>query len=216
MNAPVSISDILNAEIQLIEGVNFELLYFHPYNSVMAFTEDLRTFLKSEIGSTLISFINTTDENNPDHHDHHRILTGDDLRPMHDEARRIIDDAVVSDVPLLASPGQIGLASLMVANETLLEAKQSQASIQFHKYIQHRFASDRKDHDIVNLLTQIDHVCSMLRLLKDGKFGCGNHAEDLEELKKIHKKLKACRAWGGGPSIEGGKKKKRKRDEPRG
>jgi cyclin H len=222
MNAAVSISEILNAEMHLIEGVNFELLYFHPYNSIMAFTEDLRTFLKSEVGSTLVSFMKTEDDP-----DSHRILTGDDLRPMHDEARRIIDDAVVSDIPLLASPGQIGLCSLIVAGEALIQGtvmrqgdldsepqKQPQVPrINFHEYIKHRFSTDHKDQDIDKILVQIDQVCSMLCALKEGNFGCGN--PPIEELKKIHKKLKACHAWGGGPSMEGRKKKKRKREDPR-
>jgi hypothetical protein len=219
MNAPISISEILTAEIHLIEGVNFELLYFHPYNAVMAFTEDLRTFLKSDIGCKLVSF-GSNDDAPKD-----RLLAGEDLRPIHDEARRIVDDAVISDIPFLASPGQIGLSSLIVANEYMIEGKliwegDSSTELQrqrhvpcinFHEYIKCRFSRDHKQMDLDTVLAQVDAVCNMIRQLKDGKFGCGNHVEDFEDLKKIHKKLKSCRAWGGGPHIDE-KKKKRKRE----
>ena len=50
MNAAVMMSDILNAEIRLIKGIDFDLLVFSPYKTVLAYTEDLRTFLKSDKG----------------------------------------------------------------------------------------------------------------------------------------------------------------------
>ena len=36
----------------------------------------------------------------------------------------------------------------------------------------------------------------MLKELREGKHGCGNHNIDMTEIKKIHKKLKKCRGWG--------------------
>ena len=47
----------------------------------------------------------------------------------------------------------------------------------------------------------------MLRQLKNGDYGCGNHKVDLAKLKAINKKLKKCRVWG----IKE-KKSKKKRD----
>jgi cyclin H len=98
MNAPVPLSDIIPAEISLLEGVNFELLCFHPYKAVLALTEDLRTYLKSEKGRLLVHFANGSD----------RLIVGQDLKPMHDAAQDIINDVIVSDIPLLYTPGQIG------------------------------------------------------------------------------------------------------------
>jgi len=51
MQAPVTIQEILNAEVSLIDGLDFDLMCFHPYKAVLAFTEDLRTYLKSDKGN---------------------------------------------------------------------------------------------------------------------------------------------------------------------
>eukprot|EP00804_Cyclotella_cryptica_P005094 CCRYP_011555-RB/>CCRYP_011555-RB protein AED:0.35 eAED:0.35 QI:0/0/0/1/0/0/2/0/217 len=48
MNAPVGMDDILKAEVQLLKGCDFDLLMFHPYKTVLACTEDLRVYLKSD------------------------------------------------------------------------------------------------------------------------------------------------------------------------
>ncbi len=39
--------DILDAEVQLVRGVDLELLMFLPYKTVMLYMENLRTFLKT-------------------------------------------------------------------------------------------------------------------------------------------------------------------------
>jgi cyclin H len=49
--------------------------------------------------------------------------------------------------------------------------------------------------DVEAMLDTLRTICKMLRELKVGKWGCGNHS-DLGALKSIHKKLKKVRAWG--------------------
>ena len=131
MNAPVPVRDILDAEVRLVRGIDFELLVFSPYKTVLSYTEDLRTFLKTERGARLVTF---PDDGRDDgggrghghrrgHHHHQggrggRVeLAGEDLRPMHDAAMKICDDVIVSDLPLMFAPGEVGLAALMIANE---------------------------------------------------------------------------------------------------
>lgn len=148
--------------------------------------------------------------------DKNRPIVGEDLRPMHDGARRIVGDACVSDVMLLASPGQIGLAAMMVANEELQLQQPQQPSniepvvpdIDLLGYAASRF-DDRGENDRVELRSRITDVCDMLRALRDGKYGCGNHGIDMLKLKAVHKKLKKCRGGAEGKS----KKKKRKRKD---
>mmetsp|Transcript_22554 Transcript_22554/g.46799 ORF Transcript_22554/g.46799 Transcript_22554/m.46799 type:complete len:232 (+) Transcript_22554:124-819(+) len=183
----------------------------------LAYTEDLRTYLKTDKGSKLATFSGHED----------RPVVGEDLRPMHDEARKIVDDACVSDVILLAPPGQIGLAAMMVANDDLqlLQQKQLQQpsngedggemqpkrptapKIDLLGYVASRF-DDREDEDHNGLRSRINDVCDMLRALRQGKYGCGNHGIDMVKLKAVHKKLKKCR--GGAESKSKKKKKKRK------
>mmetsp|Transcript_4739 Transcript_4739/g.6859 ORF Transcript_4739/g.6859 Transcript_4739/m.6859 type:complete len:371 (+) Transcript_4739:32-1144(+) len=189
MNASVCQSDILKAEYILLGGINCDLLCFHPYKAVLAFTEDLRTFLKGDKGRELASFSNGED----------RPIIGQDLSPMHSSARSLVDDVMVSDIPFLYSPGQIGLAALMVSNEQI--NKPDVPKIDLLGYIENRFEGKDKAH----VKDRVTKLSKILMELKEGKFGCGNHQVDLQKLKIVHKKLKKCRGVGK-------KKKKRKTD----
>lgn len=186
MNTSVCQSDILRAEYILLGGINCDLLCFHPYKAVLAFTEDLRTFLKGDKGRELASFPNGED----------RPIIGQDLSPMHSAARALVDDVMVSDIPFLYSPGQIGLAALMVSNEEI--NKPEVPKIDLLGYIEYRF----DDKDKAHVKDRVTKLSKILMELKEGKFGCGNHKVDLQKLKIVHKKLKKCR---------GGEKKKKKR-----
>lgn len=187
MNSPVTPAEILRTEYTLLGGMNCDLLCFHPYKAVLAFTEDLRTFLKTSKGRILVRFMNGED----------RPIVGQDLSPMHNAARALVDDAIVSDIPLLYSPGQIGLAALMVASDQIDSPEVP--NINILGYLEHRF--EKKDHETVKV--QVTNLAAMLTELKDGKYGCGNHKVDLQTLKGVHKKLKKCR-------VGDRKKKKRK------
>mmetsp|Transcript_5796 Transcript_5796/g.16248 ORF Transcript_5796/g.16248 Transcript_5796/m.16248 type:complete len:91 (+) Transcript_5796:842-1114(+) len=54
MQAPVPQQEIITAELSLLQGVDYDLLCFHPCKAVLALTEDLKTFFKSEKGQTLV------------------------------------------------------------------------------------------------------------------------------------------------------------------
>ena len=226
MQAPVLQKDIIEAEVSLIAGLNFELLCFHPYKTVLAYTEDLRTYLKTDRGRKLATFPAEDGAAAAE-----RPIVGEDLRPMHDEARKIVDDAVVSDIGLLASPGQIGLAAMIVANDELLarrgveggsggrdvagEGGEQQTTqlldvpdVDLLRYVEKRF-DDRGVKDCERLMERIGEVRALLPALREGAYGCGNHGIDMLKLKAVHKRLKKCRVWG--PSEEKKKKKKKKR-----
>ena len=219
MQAPVTQTEIIDAEIALVSGVHFELLCFHSYKTVLAYTEDLRTYLKTDQGKVLATFPPGNNEDRP--------VVGEDLRPMHDEARGVVDDACVSDVILLASPGQIGLAAMVVANKDLQaeqekrkqaktggagEEEESQRSIvpniDLLGYLDSRFADQGDEKTRQEVRSQISETCDMLQGLREGKYGCGNHGIDMVKLKEVHKKWKKCR--GGAEKTKKKKKKKRK------
>ena len=223
MNAPVPIDDILDAEMRLIEGIDFDLLVFSPYKTVLTLTEDLRKFLKSEKGRELITFSGEDSDR--------RQLVGEDLRPMHDAAMKICDDAIVSDIPLLFAPGEVGLAALMIANEYVStdaassggdgntdgEGNSHSPQIDIMGYTQARFHDTNEsevkvDEAAIDAAThRVSKLGQMIRELKEGKHGCGNYNVDMDPLKGINKKLKKCRAWGQSDKKEGKSKKKKKR-----
>jgi len=231
MNAHVPVNEILEAEVKLLKGVDFDLLMFHPYKMVLSYTEDLRTYLKSEKGRGLVTQAGNTGGSNGNGEGDGGVVVvaGEDLRPMHDGARRIVDDAIVSDIPLMYGPGEVGLAALMVANEESCAAPAGDGGdgsnssapkspeIDMVGYIRSRFLDSNESEVKVDVemmgavIARVTRLCQFLRELKEGKHGCGNHHVDMERLKGVHKKLKKCRAWGPIPAEKEGKKKKKKR-----
>ncbi len=228
MDAPVPLDEILDAEINLIEGIDFDLLVFSPYKMVLSYTEDLRTFLKTGRGMRLITF---PDQDGVDVR--RRQLVGEDLRPILDVAMKICDDVIVSDIPLIFAPGEVGLAALMIANEYVSANSQDEEStnadgidkgersqcprIDIMGYVQSRFHANESEVKVD--VAAIDAVArrvaklgELIRELKEGKLGCGTYGLNLEKLKGINKKLKKCRAWGVSDKKSGTRKKKRKLD----
>lgn len=82
-----------------------------------ACTEDLRSYLKSERGQYLVLMEDNGEDD--ESKSKKRLIAGEDLRPMHDAAMKICDDVIVSDIPLMYGPGEVGLAALMIADEDL-------------------------------------------------------------------------------------------------
>mmetsp|Transcript_16909 Transcript_16909/g.27659 ORF Transcript_16909/g.27659 Transcript_16909/m.27659 type:complete len:435 (+) Transcript_16909:98-1402(+) len=217
MNAPVPLTDILDAEIRLVKGIDFDLLVFSPYKTILPIVEDLRTFLKSERGKGLVKWKKGEQ----------RQLVGEDLRPIHDMAMKIVDDVIVSDIPLMYAPGEVGTAALLVANEDLncnnedggggVEGDMAESpEIDIVGYVRSRFEDTDESGVVVDstaidaLVERVSRLAQLIRELREGKHGCGNYNADMSELKGVNKKLKKCRAWGLSEKKD---KKKRKRKE---
>ncbi len=230
MDAPVPIHEILDAEINLIEGIDFDLLVFSPYKTILSYTEDLRTFLKTERGEGLVSFPKEIGGAA------RRQLVGEDLRPIHDAAMKICDDVIVSDISLMFAPGEIGLTALMIANEYVSSIGRDEVStdvdginvvdishcprIDIIGYIRSRFNANESEVNVdtaaIDAVTRrVSALGQLIRELKEGKHGCGNYELNMETLKGINKQLKKCKSWGFSDkkSRTKNKKKKRKLDE---
>ena len=149
------------------------------------------------------------------------------MRPIHDEAQRIVEDAVDSDVPLLAGAGKIGLAAMMLANQRLIASGKQNIKhesedvlpkstrtieIDFKGYFVCRFEETHNGQDVEMIWNEITVLRDILKTLKNGGCSCGKKIMDMTQLKAIHKKLKYCRIWGQKPDS---KKKKRKKKRQR-
>eukprot|EP00984_Skeletonema_dohrnii_P005282 scaffold1845_cov127-Skeletonema_dohrnii-CCMP3373.AAC.5 len=214
MNAPVPLTDILDAEIRLMKGIDFDLLVFSPYKTIVPIVEDLRTFLKSERGKGLVKWKEGEE----------RQLEREDLRPVHDMAMKIVDDVIVSDIPLMYAPGEVGTAALVVANERKGNSedggvegdKVESPEIDIVGYVRSRFEDTDESGVVVDtaaidaLVERVSRLAQLIRELREGKHGCGNYNADMNELKGVNKKLKKCRAWGSSDKKD---KKKRKRKQ---
>merc|ERR1711862_673054 len=137
----------------------------------------------------------TEEESSSQNNHHNYTISGEDLRPIHDQARHIIDDVCVSDIALLYTPGQIGLAAMMVVNQELVDNIDSNDTttttnrklvpqIDFYGYIQNRFQHKQKQNKDVSTIidenkkkelytTISSQLTSMLKELRNGKYGCG-------------------------------------------
>lgn len=164
-------------------------------------------------------------------------MSARDLKPLYDKARQVLDQVIVSDLPLLYSPGQIGMAALMWAQDELLvkhhadnndtsnnnnnnndnaeSSSSSRPTIDWMGYLKLRFPEQQNKvaSSAEVMMTLLSKLKSMLSELPQGKHGCLNESpqvanEQLLQLKAIHKKLKKVRAWGT-PKKLSGKKKKR-------
>jgi cyclin H len=204
MNVTVTIPEIVTAEVMLLSGVHFDLLCFHPYKAVLALTEDLRTFLKTQVGRAAFSAPGTSVP----------LLQGADLKSLFDISRTLLDSIIVSDLPLLYSPGQIGLAALTVAHNRLLEQQPPNASmppedlrdVLCRAYLPSRFPNEMAGTDMVPKLVQ--EVAEEIRGLQQQTEQQEQAQNDtMLELKAIHKQLKKVRIWG---KEEKKKSKKRK------
>jgi Cyclin, N-terminal domain len=299
MDATLTPSEIVQAELVFISGIHFDLYCFHPLKSVLAFTEDLRTYLKSELGQQFIVFVDEAKRSDTDdgggmeethvvRNPHH--VSGQDLKPIYDTARQILEDVVISDIPLLYSPAVVGLCSMIVAQEFVhdkyerslqkynLKQKVEESAktvsdarpenelqkpppqpirIDIEGYLRQRFqgseaemirkkyhgrlssgngssngatastksndapllsanmaSSDDTSSVVDQTLSQFESVCSKLREMRHGKWGCsgrysisgsgsqltentsGGTGPDMKALKSVHKKLKKVRIWG--------------------
>ena len=209
MKAHVTIPDIINSEIYLAAGCDYDLLCLHPYRAVESYTEDLRSFLRSKEGQPCVN----------------REWVGSaDLLPLYEGAKRIAEEMVVTDAPLLATPGKIGLASLHLANKRLIEeqnykedANKSSNTVEHEEkqkdvikidlkgYLKMRFGTSHKEKDIDTIWNEIDQVCTLIREPERSS------QIDMVSLKGIYKKLKKCK--GGNEKKKKKKKRKRVDDE---
>ena len=192
MQAPVKTADIVAAEVHLIAGVHFDLHCFHPYKTLDALTEDVRTHLKkAAMGETSSS----------------RSGSSPDWKTIYDTARKLLDDAIVQkDVALLYTPSSIGLASLVKAaadTEQNQTEDNATASIPWKGYLEARFPQKDTDQVLESVIPTI---------VKDFAQVYNN---DVGAVKAVHKQLKKVKIWGGGG--DGSKKKKKKKStEPDG
>ena len=196
LQTEVTLEDILTAECALLQGVAFDILCFPPFQAVLALTEDLRTYLKSEKGRSLVP----------------RPVSSQDLQPLYVQARQTLEKALLqTDGALLYTPGQLALGSLVVAQDVLIEKaekpKQDESvdiqagtdsnpntatplTIDWHGYVHQRF--DTTPEKAQRTWEAVQAIRNELLPLSVET----PPPPDWAALKAIHKKLKKVRIWG--------------------
>eukprot|EP00978_Attheya_sp_CCMP212_P014965 scaffold38423_cov51-Attheya_sp.AAC.6 len=142
----VSAADIISSELNLLAGLNFELICCHPFRASKALACDLTRFFKKHDETPEL--------------DWNRIM-----EDIHCRARTIYATAsIASDIPFLFPPGQIAFASLAVAGEIELETEAGKwfSNIALKEYIRERFCHEMET-ELRSFEAQVDSISSKLR-----------------------------------------------------
>jgi len=157
-------------------------------------------------------------------HRRHKVDARDLLAPVYKEAQALVETVMYTkcgDVALIATPGQIGLAAMYVANQRLMaKAKikidadgkgegdsagtEDVVQIDFEGYIKNRFHEKKRRSKVWDRVKKVGTI-----LEEESRW-----EQDIGFLKGINRKLKGCRVWGKMDEKKKKKKvKKRKRTE---
>jgi len=142
----ISAADIISSELNLLAGLNFELMCCHPFRASKALACDLTRFFKKHDETPEL--------------DWNRIM-----EDIHRRARTIYATASISsDIPFLFPPGQIAFASLAVAGEIELETEAGKwfSNVALKEYIRARFCNEMET-ELRSFEAQVDSISSKLR-----------------------------------------------------
>ncbi|KAI9084756.1 hypothetical protein K1719_033162 [Acacia pycnantha] len=158
---------ILNNEMIVYQSLEFDLIVYAPYRSVEGFVNDMEEFCK--LGDEMLPM----------------------LKALQDTARLEVDKMMLTDAPLLFTPGQLALSALRNSNAL-------HKVLDFDGYLRSIISHQNSQHTVSELIGSLNANDS---LVKKYKF------PSEKELKHINRKLKSC--WGLSSSDEGKKREKK-------
>lgn len=155
---------ILNNEMIVLKSLDFDLIVYAPYRSIEGFIDDMDDFCRAGNGA------------------HQR------LKDLHQTANSHVDRMMLTDAPLLYTPGQLALAALYKANDAL-------KVLDFERYLESVFSRQRFDCPIeqfVQIMNTINYLADRLQILtqEDMKHADRKLRHCLDEHKKKEKKPK--------------------------
>jgi cyclin ccl1 len=136
-----------------------------------------------------------------------------EVSSLYNAAKELLEDACLSDIPLLHPPSKIGLAALVVSDRNRSASTPyppshtapAADSFDFAAYIKARFTVDATG-DVERHITEVSTICDIIAELKQGNYGSVRHGIDRPKLKEIRGRLKKTSVWGK-KSSKGSKKK---------
>ncbi|KAK1691736.1 hypothetical protein QYE76_008433 [Lolium multiflorum] len=155
---------ILNNEMIVLKSLDFDLIVFAPYRSIEGFIDDMDDFCRAGNGA------------------HQR------LKDLYQTANSHVDRMMLTDAPLLYTPGQLALAALYKSNDAL-------KVLDFERYLESVFSRQRLDcpvEQFVQIMNTINYLVDRLQILtqEDMKHADRKLRHCLDEHKKKEKKPK--------------------------
>ncbi|XP_058760584.1 cyclin-H1-1-like [Vicia villosa] len=164
---------ILNNEMIVYQSLDFDLIVYAPYRSVEGFTDYME------------EFCNAGEDELPK------------FKALQDTAGREVDKMMLTDAPLLFTPGQLALAALRTSNAL-------HKVVDFDSFLSRVFSLKNSTHTMDELLESLDAIDSWVR-----KYVSPSE----KELKHIDRKVKSC--WGHSSHDDGKKREKKSKHKSR-
>uniref|UniRef100_A0A8I6Y4W6 Cyclin-H1-1 n=1 Tax=Hordeum vulgare subsp. vulgare TaxID=112509 RepID=A0A8I6Y4W6_HORVV len=128
---------ILNNEMIVLKSLDFDLIVYAPYRSIEGFIDDMDDFCRAGNGA------------------HQR------LKDLHQTANSEVDTMMLTDAPLLYTPGQLALAALYKSNGAL-------SVLDFERYLESVFLRQHFDcpvEQFIQIISSINHLVRMFTWL---------------------------------------------------
>ncbi|KAG1688332.1 hypothetical protein DVH05_003764 [Phytophthora capsici] len=164
---------IIGHEMILLEGVRFQLIMYHPFRALLGFLDDFRAFAKQIL---------------------HKDLAATVLQKLHANSTALLNDMLLTDLPLLHYPSHLALAALWHVTDEVAASSGEKAcglaSADVLEYIKRsKFSKDQAVDEVTGCLEQITQAFQALKTEKE-KDGEEMLRHRAKQIKQIYKKLK--------------------------
>ncbi|KAG1711139.1 hypothetical protein DVH05_013856 [Phytophthora capsici] len=164
---------IIGHEMILLEGVRFQLIMYHPFRALLGFLDDFRAFAKQIL---------------------HKDLPATVLQKLHANSTALLNDMLLTDLPLLHYPSHLALAALWHVTDEVAASSGEKAcglaSADVLEYIKRsKFSKDQAVDEVTGRLEQITQAFQALKTEKE-KGGEEMLRHRAKQIKQIYKKLK--------------------------
>lgn len=184
---------VIGHEMVLLEGVRFQLIMYHPFRALLGFVDDFRGYTKAK----------------------GRELPVDTLQKLHANASVIVNELLLTDLPLMYYPSYLALAALMHAVEELgsspTDNNDGAASVLTQANVLEfiRRSKFAQSDQLERVVQQLEEIRAAFAASKAAQRERAKDAEGAaKELKAIYKKLKSFHE-----EEKSGKEKKSKKDD---
>lgn len=188
---------VIGHEMVLLEGTRFQLIMYHPFRALLGFVDDFRGYAKAK----------------------GKELPVDTLQKLHSNSCVVVNDMLLTDLPLVCYPSLLALAALAHVVEELGNGASGSGDVSSAltkadvlEYIRRsKFAQAGQIDGVVKQMEEIRHV---YQSFKDAQLS--KDADALaKELKSLYKTLKSFHEEekSSKDKDKNGKEKKSKKDD---
>ncbi|KAE8911896.1 hypothetical protein PF005_g5931 [Phytophthora fragariae] len=164
---------IIGHEMVLLEGVRFQLIMYHPFRALLGFLDDFRAFAKQVLNKDLPATV---------------------LQKLHANSTALLNNLLLTDLPLLHYPSYLALAALWHVTDEVAASSGEKAcgleSADVLEYIKRsKFSKDQPVDEVSGRLKQITQAFQTIKAEKErgGEEAVQRRAK---KVKQIYKKLK--------------------------